>query len=118
MVQLSDAPLIILEGDEHFASPIDKRPKFIHYRPNIVLLTAVEFDHADIYPDMTAYRAAFQQLLALLPADGTVIACADDPEVNALTRSAPCRVVRYGLGAAPRGQRPTLTSAKRQLAFA
>ncbi|HTX52299.1 MAG TPA: UDP-N-acetylmuramate:L-alanyl-gamma-D-glutamyl-meso-diaminopimelate ligase [Candidatus Baltobacteraceae bacterium] len=96
---LGQGKVFVVEGDEYDAAFFDKRPKFIHYRPNIVLLTAVEFDHADIYPDMTAYRAAFQQLLALLPADGTVIACTDDPEVKALTTSAPCRVVRYGLGA-------------------
>jgi UDP-N-acetylmuramate: L-alanyl-gamma-D-glutamyl-meso-diaminopimelate ligase len=61
-------------------------------------LTAVEFDHADIYPDMERYRAAFAALLSLLPADGLLVACADDPEVHALAGSAPCRVVSYGLG--------------------
>ncbi len=60
-------------------------------------MTAVEFDHADIYRDMEAYRAAFVKLLALLPADGLLVACADDPEVRALAKSAPCRVVSYGL---------------------
>jgi UDP-N-acetylmuramate: L-alanyl-gamma-D-glutamyl-meso-diaminopimelate ligase len=70
----------------------------VHYRPKIVVLTAVEFDHADIYRDMQAYRAAFATLLSLLPADGLLIACADDPEVAALARTAPCRVVSYGLG--------------------
>jgi UDP-N-acetylmuramate: L-alanyl-gamma-D-glutamyl-meso-diaminopimelate ligase len=90
--------VFVVEGDEYDTAFFDKRPKFIHYRPRIVILTAVEFDHADIYRDMDAYRAAFASLLALLPADGLLVACADDPEVMALAKSAPCRVVTYGLG--------------------
>jgi UDP-N-acetylmuramate: L-alanyl-gamma-D-glutamyl-meso-diaminopimelate ligase len=90
--------VFVVEGDEYDTAFFDKRPKFIHYRPKIVVLTALEFDHADIYRDMEAYRAAFATLLSLLPADGLLIACADDPEVSALARSAPCRVVFYGLG--------------------
>lgn len=89
--------VFVVEGDEYDSAFFDKRPKFVHYRPRIVLLTAVEFDHADIYRDMEAYRAAFATLLSLLPADGLLVACADDPEVNALARSAPCPVVTYGL---------------------
>jgi UDP-N-acetylmuramate: L-alanyl-gamma-D-glutamyl-meso-diaminopimelate ligase len=90
--------VFVVEGDEYDTAFFDKRPKFVHYRPKIVVLTAVEFDHADIYPDMDAYRAAFAGLLQLLPPDGLLIACADDPEVRALAGSAPCRVVFYGLG--------------------
>jgi UDP-N-acetylmuramate: L-alanyl-gamma-D-glutamyl-meso-diaminopimelate ligase len=95
---LGQGGVFVVEGDEYDAAFFDKRPKFVHYRPKIVVLTAVEFDHADIYPDMQAYRAAFKTLLSLLPADGLLIACADDPEVTALARTAPCRVVTYGLG--------------------
>lgn len=91
--------IFVVEGDEYDAAFFDKRPKFVHYRPRVAVLTAMEFDHADIYPDMAAYRAAFGMLLGLLPADGLLVACADDPEVTALARSAPCRVVTYGLGA-------------------
>ncbi|HSB77849.1 MAG TPA: UDP-N-acetylmuramate:L-alanyl-gamma-D-glutamyl-meso-diaminopimelate ligase [Candidatus Methylomirabilis sp.] len=90
--------VFVVEGDEYDAAFFDKRPKFIHYRPKIVVLTAVEFDHADIYPNMAAYRAAFSMLLSLLPADGLLVACIDDPEVSALVSRAPCRVVSYGLG--------------------
>ncbi len=90
--------VFVVEGDEYDAAFFDKRPKFVHYRPKIVVLTAVEFDHADIYPNMDAYRAAFVTLLSLLPADGLLVACVDDPEVSALAARAPCRVVSYGLG--------------------
>ncbi len=95
---LGRGEVFVVEGDEYDAAFFDKRPKFIHYRPKIVVLTAVEFDHADIYRDMEAYRAAFVALLSLLPADGLLVACADDPEVIAMTCLAPCRVVSYGLG--------------------
>lgn len=96
---LGGGPVFVVEGDEYDAAFFDKRPKFVHYRPRIVVLTAVEFDHADIYPDMQAYRAAFTTLLSLLPSDGLLVACADDPEVMRLADSAPCRVVTYGLAA-------------------
>jgi UDP-N-acetylmuramate: L-alanyl-gamma-D-glutamyl-meso-diaminopimelate ligase len=95
---LGQGGLFVVEGDEYDAAFFDKRPKFIHYRPKIVVLTAVEFDHADIYPDMATYRAAFTTLLSLLPADGLLVACADDAEVTALASKAPCPVVSYGLG--------------------
>jgi UDP-N-acetylmuramate: L-alanyl-gamma-D-glutamyl-meso-diaminopimelate ligase len=95
---LGRGAVFVVEGDEYDTAFFDKRPKFIHYRPRIVVLTAVEFDHADIYRDMDAYRAAFTTLLSLLPADGLLVACADDPEVTALARAAACRVVSYGLG--------------------
>jgi UDP-N-acetylmuramate: L-alanyl-gamma-D-glutamyl-meso-diaminopimelate ligase len=95
---LGQGEVFVVEGDEYDTAFFDKRPKFIHYRPKIVVLTAVEFDHADIYRDMQAYRAAFTSLLSLLPVDGVLVACADDPEVTTLASSAPCRVVSYGLG--------------------
>lgn len=95
---LGQGGVFVVEGDEYDTAFFDKRPKFVHYRPRIVVLTAVEFDHADIYRDMEAYRAAFAGLMSLLPADGLLVACADDPEVNAVASAAPCRVVTYGLG--------------------
>jgi len=91
--------IFVVEGDEYDAAFFDKRPKFVHYRPRIAVLTAVEFDHADIYPDMAAYRAAYAMLLRLLPPDGLLVACRDEPEVVALAATAPCRVVSYGLEA-------------------
>jgi UDP-N-acetylmuramate: L-alanyl-gamma-D-glutamyl-meso-diaminopimelate ligase len=94
---LGKGGVFVVEGDEYDAAFFDKRPKFVHYRPTIAVVTAMEYDHADIYPDMEAYRAAFASLRALLPADGLLIACADDPEVMRLAGSAACRVVSYGV---------------------
>jgi len=88
----------VVEGDEYDTAFFDKRPKFVHYRPRIGLLTSCEFDHADIYDDMQAVRAAFDSFTALIPPEGALIAWGDDPEVMARTAKARCRVLSYGRG--------------------
>jgi UDP-N-acetylmuramate: L-alanyl-gamma-D-glutamyl-meso-diaminopimelate ligase len=88
----------VVEGDEYDSAFFDKRPKFVHYRPEIGVLTSVEFDHADIYADMDQYRAAFSTFVSMIPGDGLLVACDDDPEVRGLAGQAGCRVVPYGLG--------------------
>lgn len=89
----------VIEGDEYNAAYFDRGPKFLHYRPETVVLTSVEHDHVDLYPTPEALRAAFAALIALLPRDGLLIACGDDPAVRELSAAAPCPVVTYGLGA-------------------
>ena len=113
---LGQGGVFVVEGDEYDAAFFDKRPKFVHYRPKIVVLTAVEFDHADIYRDMQAYRAAFASLLSLLPADGLLVACADDPEVNALASTAPCRSYPTDWAPAPPGAPPTFSPERKRRA--
>jgi len=88
----------VVEGDEYDSAFFDKRPKFVHYQPEMAVLTSVEFDHADIYAGMEQYRAAFSTFVSLIPAGGLLVACDDDPEVRALAARADCRVVAYGLG--------------------
>jgi UDP-N-acetylmuramate: L-alanyl-gamma-D-glutamyl-meso-diaminopimelate ligase len=88
----------VVEGDEYDSAFFDKRPKFVHYRPEVGVLTSVEFDHADIYADMDQYRAAFSTFVSLIPENGLLVACDDDPEVRGLAAQAGCRVVPYGLG--------------------
>jgi len=90
------APFVI-EGDEYDSAFFEKTPKFWRYRPRRVILTSIEHDHIDIYPDLAAYRAAFAGLIERIPPDGTLVAFAGDPEVRALARRARCRVVHYGL---------------------
>lgn len=87
----------VIEGDEYDTAYFDKVPKFIHYKPKHVVLTSVEFDHADIYADLDAVKAAFSRLVKLIPADGTLVACGDDANVAALAKE--CRagnVFTYG----------------------
>ena len=58
----------VVEGDEYDTAFFDKKSKFLHYRPQVVILTSVEFDHADIFADEEAVKAAFREFVALIPA--------------------------------------------------
>lgn len=93
-------PHFVVEGDEYDTAFFDKRPKFVHYRPRIAILTSCEFDHADIYADLEAVRRAFDMLMAVLPQDGLLVAWGDSPEVLARAQGAPCPVQTYGQGPA------------------
>jgi UDP-N-acetylmuramate: L-alanyl-gamma-D-glutamyl-meso-diaminopimelate ligase len=88
----------IIEGDEYNAAYFDRGPKFLHYRAETLILTSVEFDHADLYANEAAASAAFEKLLSSLPTDGLLIACGDSPGVRRIAHLAPCRTVFYGLG--------------------
>jgi UDP-N-acetylmuramate: L-alanyl-gamma-D-glutamyl-meso-diaminopimelate ligase len=92
-------PRFVVEGDEYNAAYFDRGAKFLHYQPETLVLTSVEYDHADLYPSPEALRAAYAQLLSLLPPSGLLVACGDSPEVRELARLARCRVVFYGLDA-------------------
>jgi UDP-N-acetylmuramate: L-alanyl-gamma-D-glutamyl-meso-diaminopimelate ligase len=94
---LGRGPYFVVEGDEYDTAFFDKGPKFLHYQPKICVLTSVEFDHADIFPDLQAVENAFAQLVTSIPADGLLIANADDPGASRLSRKARCRLVTYGL---------------------
>ncbi len=75
-------PIFVIEGDEYDSAFFDKHSKFLHYRPRYIVLTSVEYDHADIYPDFDAYILSFQRLLRLIPSEGLVAACHDDEGVR------------------------------------
>lgn len=86
----------VIEGDEYDTAFFDKRPKFIHYRPNTAVLTSVEFDHADIYEDLDHVKRSFRALAELVPEDGVIIARWDDPNVRDVLTEATCEIWRYG----------------------
>lgn len=87
----------VIEGDEYDTAFFDKVPKFIHYRPKHVILTSVEFDHADIYRDLDHVKSAFAQLLKLIPEDGTLVYHADDANIQSLLPNCRAkRIVGYG----------------------
>ena len=90
-------PAFVLEGDEYSTSWEDKGPKFLHYAPETFVLTSVEFDHADLYADLDAVKAAFRAGVALVPPSGRVVACGDDANVRDVLSAARGRVVLYGL---------------------
>ncbi|MDI6797912.1 MAG: UDP-N-acetylmuramate:L-alanyl-gamma-D-glutamyl-meso-diaminopimelate ligase, partial [Desulfatibacillaceae bacterium] len=89
-------PHIVIEGDEYDTAFFDKRPKFVHYTPQHTILTSVEFDHADIYADFDAVKAAFSTLVQNLPEQSLLVACGDDPVVMETAKKARCWVATYG----------------------
>ena len=86
----------VVEGDEYDTAFFDKTPKFLHYGAHTLILTSVEFDHADIYRDLEHVKDAFRSCIAKLPADGILVAAVDHPNVRDVIADAPCRVVGYG----------------------
>jgi UDP-N-acetylmuramate: L-alanyl-gamma-D-glutamyl-meso-diaminopimelate ligase len=74
----------VIEGDEYDTAFFEKTPKFWHYRPDVAVVTSIEHDHVDIYPDVDAYRAAFAGFVARVPESGLLIAYAGDSEVVAV----------------------------------
>ena len=89
-------PHFILEGDEYDTAFFDKGPKFLHYRPDSVLLTSVEFDHADIYADLEAVKTAFRRLVNLVPRRGSIVAQAESETVSECVSRAFCPVETFG----------------------
>lgn len=95
-------PCFVMEGDEYDSAYFDKRPKFVHYAPDVLLLTAVEFDHADIYRDLEHVKDAFRTLVRGLAPGAPLIACGDFPHAADVVRDTPARVERFGLDASNR----------------
>ena len=89
---------VVLEGDEYDTAFFDKGPKFLHYRSNDVILTSVEFDHADIYRDLDHVKSAFARLIEIIPRDGILVVCSDYPAAISLARNVRAQCVSYGDG--------------------
>lgn len=83
-VRLSDAPIIIIEGDEYSASPLDPRPKMVCYRPHLAVLTGIAWDHVNVYPKFEQYVVQFDQLLDAIEPEGTLIWFRQDTEIQRL----------------------------------
>ena len=94
--QLRPTRNFILEGDEYDTAFFDKGPKFLHYFPDALILTHVEFDHADIYADLEAVKTAFKRLVNLVPRRGLIVAYDGNQNVTECVLGALCRVERYG----------------------
>jgi UDP-N-acetylmuramate: L-alanyl-gamma-D-glutamyl-meso-diaminopimelate ligase len=94
--QLTPSTTFILEGDEYDTAFFDKGPKFMHYFPDAVILSHVEFDHADIYRDLDAVKTAFKRLVNLVPRRGRVVAFDGSANVSECVARAFCKVERYG----------------------
>jgi UDP-N-acetylmuramate: L-alanyl-gamma-D-glutamyl-meso-diaminopimelate ligase len=88
----------VIEGDEYNAAYFDRGPKFLHYRPDTAIVTSVEYDHADLYATPEAFREAFARLVALVPAEGLLVACGETAELREIASRARSKVVSYGAG--------------------
>lgn len=87
----------IIEGDEYDTAFFDKGPKFLHYFPQSIILTSVEFDHADIYADLDAVKTAFKRLVNMVPRKGKIIAYDANENVDECLANAFCPVEKYGM---------------------
>jgi UDP-N-acetylmuramate: L-alanyl-gamma-D-glutamyl-meso-diaminopimelate ligase len=95
--RLGKGGAFVVEGDEYDSAFFEKIPKFWSYRPWGAIVTSVEHDHVDIYPDMERYRDAFRGFASRMAPDGVLVAHGPDAEVRAIAKRASCRVVHYGL---------------------
>ena len=93
---VTDGPEFIIEGDEYDTAFFDKGPKFLHYFPKSLILTAVEFDHADIYKNLEEVKTAFKRLVNLVPKSGRIFAWDGHANVDECVAKAFCKVERYG----------------------
>ena len=72
--RLTDSPFFVIEADEYDTAFFDKRSKFVHYRPRTVILNNLEYDHADIFPDLAAIETQFHHLVRTVPGNGLIVA--------------------------------------------
>lgn len=85
MVKVTDsAPLIVIEGDEYLASPIDRRPKFHLYKANIGVISGIAWDHINVFPTLADYTKQFDLFIDTIQPKGKLIYCSDDQELNEL----------------------------------
>src|SRR5215470_14580066 len=94
--QLGAGEFFAIEGDEYDTAFFDKGPKFLHYRPQAVLLNAVEFDHADIYQDLDHVKSSFRKLLDIVPTGAPVLACSDFPAALEVAQASGKPFVTFG----------------------
>jgi len=93
---LRDSRYFVLEGDEYDTAFFDKRSKFIHYLPELVIVNNIEFDHADIFEDLDAIKLSFRRLLNIVPSEGMVLLNGDDPNCVDVGRGCPAPIVEVG----------------------
>jgi UDP-N-acetylmuramate: L-alanyl-gamma-D-glutamyl-meso-diaminopimelate ligase len=88
----------IVEGDEYDSAFFDKGPKFLHYRPDDLIITSLEFDHADIYTNLAAIELQFRRLVNLVPRRGRIVCWGESSTVRGVVEKALCPVETFGLG--------------------
>lgn len=95
-VQVGSGEYFVIEGDEYDSAFFDKRPKFVHYFPHYLTINNIEFDHADIYPDLETIQREFKKMIRIVPEDGLIVANADSPAVHEVLSPMYSRLQLFG----------------------
>jgi UDP-N-acetylmuramate: L-alanyl-gamma-D-glutamyl-meso-diaminopimelate ligase len=93
---LRDSRHFVIEGDEYDTAFFDKRSKFVHYLPELVIVNNIEFDHADIFRDIDEIKLSFRRLLNIVPGNGMVLLNSDDPNCIDVGSACPAPIVEVG----------------------
>src|SRR5687768_3996689 len=115
--RLGQGRAFVIEGDEYDSAFFDKTAKFLKYLPDVAIVGNLEYDHADIYPDMDALRLAFRRFVNLVPRRGLLLLGADSPEAMALASGARSKVETFGLAAGATWQAHSLQSTNEGMRF-
>ena len=94
--RLNDSKYFVIEGDEYDTAFFDKRSKFVHYLPELVIVNNIEFDHADIFKDLDEIKLSFRRLLNIVPQNGMVILNGDDPNCVEVARNCLAQMIEVG----------------------
>src|SRR5438309_6221082 len=94
--RFNDSKCFVIEGDEYDTAFFDKRSKFIHYLPELLVVNNVEFDHADIFPDLDAIKTSFRRLVNIVPQNGMIVLNGDDKNCVEVTRDSLAPMVEVG----------------------
>lgn len=96
--RFTESEWFIIEGDEYDTAFFDKRSKFVHYLPEVAIVNNVEFDHADIFPNLEAINTSFRHFIRLVPRNGLLLGNGDDGNLAPLLDVSHCPVKKFGLG--------------------
>ncbi|MFN5888799.1 MAG: UDP-N-acetylmuramate--L-alanine ligase [Bacteroidota bacterium] len=112
MVRISDAPYIIIEGDEYLTSPLDLRPKFIHYKANAAMITGIAWDHVNVFPQESLYQDQFRLLIESMDSDNpTVVWFEGDEDLKKIVEKQSVKAISYSEpGYVPQEQGVLLTA--------
>lgn len=94
-VKLSNAPLIIIEGDEYLSSPIDKRSKFLWYTPHISIITGIAYDHINVFPTFASYLETFEKYIATHDTQSKIYWFKEDADLARMMKNATCNHIAY-----------------------
>src|SRR5437763_3215900 len=96
--QFNDSQFFVIEGDEYDTAFFDKRSKFIHYLPELVIVNNIEFDHADIFHDLDEIKRSFRHILRIVPQNGMVLLNGDDANCREVANECLAQMVEVGFG--------------------